>query len=89
MKTEHSPNGTLGFAEILLSTLAVLVAVAVVVFPSYSGLYGATRRAEQGAAAALSTGLPSRALEQANQVPPRIFVPARSFASPFNASQRS
>jgi Tfp pilus assembly protein PilE len=89
MKTGPSPNGTLGFAEILLSTLAVLVAVAVVVFPSYSGLYGATRRAEQGAAAALSTGLPRSALEQAYQVPPRLSVPARSFGSPFNSSQRS
>ena len=88
MKTEHSRNGTLGFPEILLSTLAVLVAVAVVVFPSYSGLYGATRRTEQGAAAAISSGLPRSALKQAYQVPPRISVPARSFGSPFNASQK-
>jgi len=88
MQTERSPNGTLGFAEILLSMLAVLVAVAVVVFPSYSGLYGATRRAEQGAGAAISSGLPRSASRQAYQVPPRISVPARSFGSPFTTSQR-
>jgi hypothetical protein len=40
MKTEQLPGGNSGLAEILLSTIAVLVAVAVLLFPSYSGLYG-------------------------------------------------
>jgi len=40
MKTEQSPGGHSGLAEILLSTIAVLVAMAVLLFPSYSGLYG-------------------------------------------------
>ena len=43
-------------AEILLSTIAVLVAMAVLLFPSYSGLYGATKRAEQDVPAAISSG---------------------------------
>jgi hypothetical protein len=40
MKTEQLPGGHSGLAEILLSTIAVLVAMAVLLFPSYSGLYG-------------------------------------------------
>jgi hypothetical protein len=40
MKTEQSPGGQSGLAEILLSTITVLVAMAVLLFPSYSGLYG-------------------------------------------------
>jgi hypothetical protein len=34
--------------------MAMLVAMAVVLFPSYSGLYGATRRAEQSVPAAVA-----------------------------------
>jgi hypothetical protein len=56
MKPDQSTSGLSACAEILLSTMAALVAVAVVLFPSYSGLYGATKRAEQAVPAAMSSG---------------------------------
>jgi hypothetical protein len=56
MKLDQSRSGHPALAEILLSTMAALVAVAVVLFPSYSGLYGATKRNEQAVPAAISSG---------------------------------
>src|SRR5262245_54851834 len=91
MKTEQSANGPWGLAEIMLSTLAGSVAVAVLLFPSYSGLYGATKRAEQGAPAPFSVGLQRSRLEQAYQayqVPPRSSVSPRPVMSPMTASQK-
>jgi hypothetical protein len=56
MKSDQSRSGLLpAVAEIFLSAMAALVAVAVVLFPSYSGLYGATKR-EQTVPAAISSG---------------------------------
>jgi hypothetical protein len=83
MKIAQRPNGPRDYAEILLSMLAVLVAVAVVLFPSYSGLYGATTRAEQGSPAVQRSGF-----KQADQLPRRVSLSARSFLPPINSSRR-
>ena len=88
MKTEQSANGPWGLAEIMLSTLAGSVAVAVLLFPSYSGLYSATKRAEQGAPAAFSVGLQGSGLERAAQAPPRVLGSPRPGMPPMTASQR-
>lgn len=56
MKLAQLRSGLSACAEILLSTMAALVAVAVLLFPSYSGLYGTTKRAEQAVPAAMSSG---------------------------------
>jgi hypothetical protein len=89
MKNVQSPGAPSALPEILLSTMAVLVAMAVVLFPSYSGLYGATRRAEQSVPAAVAD-LEKRGVsfEQADPGPRRTSLPPRSFMSLTSSSQR-
>jgi hypothetical protein len=48
MKTEQSPGQIWSVAATSLSTLAVLAAVAIVLFPSYSGLYDTKKFGEDG-----------------------------------------
>jgi len=89
MKAEHSPSTSWVLAGLLLNTLAVLVAVAIVLFPSYSGLYGATKRADQGAAESIRAGWHGRwvPLEQADRVPRRISAPTPSVIPAMRSSQ--
>jgi hypothetical protein len=89
MKTEQSPRRPRVLAEILLTTFTVLVAVAIVVFPSYSGLYGTTKRADRGATEAISAGEQRRwiPLEPADQGPRRTSAPTTSFLPALRSSQ--
>jgi hypothetical protein len=89
VKTGQPLSGPSVLAEILLNTLAVLVAVAIVVFPSYSGLYGATKRADRGATEAISAGWQRRwiPLDQADQGPRRISGPTTSSMPAMRSSQ--
>jgi len=48
MRTEQSPSRLWGLAGASLSTLAVLAAMAIVLFPSYSGLYDTKKFGEDG-----------------------------------------
>jgi hypothetical protein len=89
MKTEQPLNGPSVLAEILLSTLPVLIAVAIVVFPSYSGLYGATKRADRGATEAIGAGWQRRwiPVDQAAQGARRISAPTTSSMPAMRSSQ--
>lgn len=89
MKTEQPLRPPSVLAEILLNTLAVLVAVAIIVFPSYSGLYGATKRADRNAAEAISAGSQRGwvPLGQADQGPGRISAPTTSSMPAERSSQ--
>lgn len=48
MKSEQSPGHIWSVAGTSLGTLAVLAAVAIVLFPSYSGLYDTKKIGEDG-----------------------------------------
>ena len=90
MKDGQSARASAALPELLLSTMAVLVAMAVVLFPSYSGLYEATKRAERGVPAAVNADLEEHgiAFEGAYQGPRRTSLPARSFLPLSSSSQR-